>query len=41
MRLQRTQVTWSQLRVGIFSGICLVIILWFLFYRENGLMSHS
>lgn len=37
MRLQRTQVTWSQLRVGIFAGICLVILLWFLFYRENGL----
>ena len=37
MRLQRTQVTWPQLRVGIFAVICLAIILWFLFYRENGL----
>jgi phospholipid/cholesterol/gamma-HCH transport system substrate-binding protein len=37
MRLQRAQVTWSQLRVGIFTSICLAIILWFLFYGENGL----
>lgn len=37
MRLQRAQVTWSQLRVGVFAAICLVIIFWFLFYSENGL----
>ena len=37
MRLQRTQVTWSQLRVGIFTTICLAVVFWFFLFSENGL----
>ncbi|MCZ6681198.1 MAG: MlaD family protein [Candidatus Poribacteria bacterium] len=35
MRLQRTQVTWSQLRVGIFALICLSILLWVALFAGN------
>ena len=37
MRLQRSQVTWSQLRVGIFSLICGVVLLWLALFAANGL----
>lgn len=37
MRLQRSQVTWSQLRVGIFSLICVVTLLWLALFAANGL----
>ena len=37
MRLQRSQVTWSQLRVGIFSLICGVTLLWLALFAANGL----
>ena len=36
MRLQRSQVTWSQLRVGIFSLICGVVLLWLALFAANG-----
>ena len=37
MRLQRSQVTWSQLQVGIFALICGVILLWLILFAGNGL----
>ena len=37
MRLQRTQVTWSQLRVGIFALSCLLILLGALLFTGSGL----
>ena len=37
MRLQRSQVTWSQLQVGIFSLICGGILLWLVLFAGNGL----
>ena len=37
MRLQRSQVTWSQLRVGIFSLICGAVLLWLVLFAANGL----
>ena len=37
MRLQRSQVTWSQLRVGIFSLICGSVLLWLALFAANGL----
>ena len=37
MQVQRTQVTWSQLRVGIFTTICLAILLWLFFNAGDGL----
>ena len=36
MRLQRAQVTWSQLRVGIFALICLGFLLWVLLFSGSG-----
>ena len=37
MRLQRSQVTWSQLQVGIFALICGIILLWVILFAGNGL----
>lgn len=39
MRLQRTQVTWSQLRVGFFTLICVSILLWLVLFAGNGLQA--
>ncbi len=37
MRLQRTQVTWSQLRVGIFALICFAVLLGAVLFTGSGL----
>ena len=39
MRLQRTQVTWSQLRVGFFTLICVSILLWLVLFAGNGIQA--
>ncbi len=37
MRLQRSQVTWSQLQVGIFTLLCGVILVWVILFAGDGL----
>lgn len=37
MRLQRAEVTWSQLRVGIFVLVCSAILLWGFIFAGSGL----